>query len=59
MPTKACSRVAPTVVRHSKEVAVGAGHLLPGTEERFTDALDAMAKAATTAPRRAAVAALR
>ncbi len=35
------------------------GHLLPGTEERVTDALDAMAKAALAAPREATVTALR
>jgi hypothetical protein len=54
-----------------KEVAVRAGHtsvsvvldryghLLPGTEERVTDALDAMAKAAFLAPKPADVASIR
>jgi integrase len=35
------------------------GHLLPGTEERVTDALDAMARAASEAPRDAEIRALR
>jgi hypothetical protein len=35
------------------------GHLLPGTEERVTDALDAMAKAAFLAPKPADVASIR
>ena len=55
----------------AKEVAVRAGHtsvsvvldryghLLPGTEERVTDALDAMAKGAANTPRVASVASLR
>ncbi len=34
------------------------GHLLPGAEERVTDALDAMARAAAS-PREARIAALR
>ncbi len=55
----------------AKEVAVRAGHtsvsvvldryghLLPGTEEKVTDALDVMAKAAEAQPRPASVTALR
>jgi integrase len=35
------------------------GHLLPGTEERVTDALDAMAQAASARPREAEIRALR